>query len=207
MENTKEKIKDLKEIDLALKNGAKLHGWRSGGGLRVISLELHDRNVGYGEHPDVLEALEHANEDLLAGGRKYSEVYGKIYPHYLTGSLDSTSELDRWILDGNDINAEESEGKIKVTLSGLKIFRTPKETTKKVRETQKELIWEARGFTFRTYPNNYEWDLPGAVGTEVISEGNGDKKPWSYRISKIGLGKSFILAVREALKADEIEIE
>jgi len=64
---------------------AKLHGFSSGGRLRVVSFQ-GTRRKGYGEHPYVYNALRIAEDDAIAGGRAYGEVYGPIEPHYLTGA-------------------------------------------------------------------------------------------------------------------------
>lgn len=107
-------------IDQALERGNRLHGFLSGGGLRVIRLELDGELKGYGEHPNVDEALIHASEDFSAGGRDYYEVYGKLYPHYLTGSSEITSPLDGWLLRGRTIDAYRVyRGKVRVELTGM----------------------------------------------------------------------------------------
>lgn len=38
------------------------------------------------------------------GHREYSDVYGKIYPHYLTGTTDVSSNIDRWLLQGRSFD-------------------------------------------------------------------------------------------------------
>jgi hypothetical protein len=91
-------------LEKALRAGNTMHAFRSGGGLRVIRIEKGQRGAlkGYGEHPGVDEALQHAAEDYEAGHRDYSKVYSSkgLYPHYLTGSSSSETELDAWIRQG-----------------------------------------------------------------------------------------------------------
>jgi hypothetical protein len=96
---------ELNGLEKALTEGCTLTGFISGGGLRVIRVLNKEKLCGYGEHPRVEEALSHANEDFLAGGRPYKEVYGKLKPHYLTGLSKYTSELDSWMLNGGKIQA------------------------------------------------------------------------------------------------------
>ena len=62
----------LDHLQQALRNGAKLHAFLSGGGLRVVRLEKGGKLLGYGEHPYIEEALRHADEDTEAGGRPYA---------------------------------------------------------------------------------------------------------------------------------------
>lgn len=93
-----------------LKKGGDIHGFRSGGGLRVIRASLNDELKGYGEHPYVEHAFNHCEEDLIAGGRDYRSVYGKLYDHYLTGSSTPSSIVDQWMCCGYglDITFEEN---------------------------------------------------------------------------------------------------
>lgn len=123
----------LSGIVTALKNGCVLHAFRSGGGLRVVRIEKEKRGgdlVGYGEHPMAADAFSHANEDYLAGGRKYEKVYGKIHPHYLTGAVPSGNDpLDAWIYKGFELDAYYENKKIVVELTG---YNTRMQKIKKV---------------------------------------------------------------------------
>ena len=74
--------------------------------------------TAYGEHPSVEPALEHAAEDFKAGGRSYGEVYGKLHPHYWTGSATPSSPLDEWILGGSTFDAWEDGDQLVVELKG-----------------------------------------------------------------------------------------
>ena len=100
---------NYKGIEAALLAGAKLHSFRSGGGLRVVRLEKYKELLGYGEHPYIHDALEHADQDYLEGHKSYKEQYsGKNakYPHYLTGAYpESDDELDIWVFKGNTFDA------------------------------------------------------------------------------------------------------
>lgn len=97
---------------MSKENLAKLHAFRSGGGLRVLYIkEINNKkndSLGYGEAPQFSEAVQHLDEDLAAGGRPYKEVYGKIYPHYLTGTSEieegRLGGLDWWLLCGRSFD-------------------------------------------------------------------------------------------------------
>ena len=106
------------QIEQKLREGFLIHAFRSGGGLRVLRLE--DRSFdstgkvirgssgnlyGYGEAPSVEDAIAYLEEDIEHGGRPYDQVYGKIHPHYWTGSSSASSELDRWLLRGGSFDA------------------------------------------------------------------------------------------------------
>lgn len=110
------KKQTLNGIEQALQDGKILRAFRSGGGLRVVRIEdSRDGPLrGYGEHPNLMPALFHASVDYLAGGRQYSEVYGKSEPHYLTGTTQSEDRLDLWVLQGHTLWAEKTDGKVKV---------------------------------------------------------------------------------------------
>ncbi len=73
-------------IERALKDGAKMHCFLSGGGLRVVVVKNDNNDVTYGEHPYFPGALAHAEEDF---GLSYEEQYGgenAKHTHYLTGA-------------------------------------------------------------------------------------------------------------------------
>ena len=68
------------------------------------------------------DALAHANEDYLAGGRRYEEVYGKIYPFHPCGGHEITSLLDGWIKDGFGFIASWENDEVVVELQGVNRF-------------------------------------------------------------------------------------
>ena len=96
-----------------LRSGCRIRGFRSGGGLRVIRIEDADgKDKGYGEHPDVLVAIEHALEAFASGGRTYKEQYmndDSLYTHYLTGTSTVSCPLDGWLLRGHSFSAKLAE--------------------------------------------------------------------------------------------------
>lgn len=94
----------LAGIEQALRAGARLHSFLSGGGLRVVRLEKGGQLTGYGEAPHIEEALEQASRDFLAGHEPYKTVY-------LIGDTNTTSRLDAWIRAGNAMNCQyENDG-------------------------------------------------------------------------------------------------
>lgn len=204
METIEKDNLELIYIDSALRDGAHLTGSRSVGGLRIVRIVLNDSVIGYGEHPHIKEALKYANEDLKAGGRKYSEVYGLLYPHYITGSSNPSDNLDRWILSGNTIEAIFKDESIQITLKGNKGFKTPMKISNRVIESQKAFEWEDRGFKFLTLPGNW-FNGKAGITTEIISKAPNKKSPWFYEISKTGSAKTFTLALNIALNAEEVE--
>jgi hypothetical protein len=193
----------LSGIEKALQEGCKLHGFRSGGGLRVIRLEKANKLRGYGEHPNVEGALNHADEDFLAGGRKYGDVYGKSKDHYITGSNSASSELDQWILRGHTIDAYLQGKEIVVELKGTEEVRTPKDLVEKMKKTCENVRWSKNGFTYISTPTSTGYT------TEVISAPKGKNtvgsSPWFYEVLKVGKGDKFYTALEEAIKAEEVE--
>ncbi len=137
---------ELPGIHEALRNGCRGHAFSSGGGLRVISFSKDDEEKAYGEHPHIEEALLHADEDYLAGRRPYKEVYGKKYPHYLTGDTVSTSNLDYWVRQGHRFDVWQDGGSVVVELRGLsqtKVSDAIQESVLQMEEGE-GVFWESR---------------------------------------------------------------
>jgi len=196
-------------IDTALREGCRLCAFRSGGGLRVVRIEQNGKLKGYGEHPHVEDALSHANEDFLAGGRPYSKVYGNTEPHYLTGSSTSTSPLDHWLLQGHTFDAWQNGDGVVFQLKGLTEVKIPEEILDEVLRTGAPATWEHRSYVYditRSYFPSGEL----CTRTRVINSPNGKEKStglWAYYITKTGYGKDFWTAMESAFKAEEIEVQ
>lgn len=99
-------------LEKIVKDGYRLHAFLSGGGLRVIYITTAGdgsctaADLAYGEAPHIEEALRLCEEDAVAGGRPYREVYGKLVPHFLTGASMPSSKLDRWVRGGRDFDVK-----------------------------------------------------------------------------------------------------
>lgn len=197
----------LTGLEKALEEGCRLHGFRSGGGLRVIRIEQEGRLRGYGEHPNVEDALSHANEDFLAGGREYNEVYGKSKPHYLSGSSRATSPFDQWLLQGRTIDAYRDGMDVVVELRGLVETETPQDIIEQVKETGQPVSWQQRGYTFETsYSNFPNGERCYSTSIVISPKGRSGTGAWMYDIVKIGRAKEFFEALERALEAREIEV-
>jgi len=192
----------LNGIEVALRDGSKLHGFRSGGGLRVIRIEKNDKLLGYGEHFSVDHALLHADEDYVAGSRNYPEVYGGKYPHYLTGSTDSTSPLDEWLLKGNSVDARFVEGRFVVSLEGYYRTETPDEIMETTKLLGTPVTWTDRGFTYETTMVD-----ENSFSTQIIQSPSQRKDGWIYKATKTGAGKDFKSAVEQAFLAEKVELK
>lgn len=74
------------KLEQALKDGATLRAFLSGGSLRVVRVEKDEKLLSYGEYPYFPGALSHAENDF---GSSYEEQYTGInakHTHYLTGA-------------------------------------------------------------------------------------------------------------------------
>ncbi len=198
----------MEALSGAVKQGVKMHAFRSGGGLRVVRLTRGERkDVGYGEHPNIEDALSHAAEDLASPGgpRAYGDVYGKLKPHYLTGSAAPSSELDRWILQGNTVDVRMTDdGQIEVVLKGYGRQELSEDVRKRACGGE-TVRWSARGRQFESAPS----DLPrGGCTTSCLERPAGSKASddWMYHITKTGLGKDLGQAIAAALEAAEVEV-
>lgn len=171
-------IPTLEEI---LRGGAKLHAFRSGGGLRVVTLEK-GKSKGYGEHPSLDEAIRHAVEDYQAGGRPYKEVYGKIYDNYWTGShapfegnLTLMDLLDRHICKGHpmDVGYNSDARRIHVDLNNpYHRFDTPGEVM--ARALKGETVnWKLYGKAYVSkpfrFPGNGEMGCSTSPGGDSVT--------------------------------------
>ena len=191
----------VETIEIVLYNGAKMHCFRSGGGLRVVRLERNGNLVAYGEHPNVEDALSHAAEDYLAGGRDYAAVYGSGKPHYLTGSSQPTGPLDAWLLQGRTIDAVVVENHVVVSMEGLGHQDTPEDVTKRVFAGE-VVEWEARGLKFKSSPSRFP-NGERSCQSECLTKSA--KDPWMYRIVKRGRHTHLQRALELAVEAKEIE--
>lgn len=198
----------LQGIETSLRDGAVVRAFRSGGGLRVVRIENLGDLVGYGEHPSIDAAIRHADEDFIAGGRPYGEVYGGDKPNYLTGSIDSTSELDTRIRQGDKFRSWQDGEVIYFELEGYAKVEVPKEILTRVMDTGISETWadKARGYTYLVkssrFPNG------GPCSSISVSEGPEDRSgsdPWMYHTSQIGEGANFMSAMNAALVAERIE--
>ena len=198
-------------IDRAILDGWNLHAFRSGGGLRVVSLISEGEECGYGEAPHIEDALRLSCDDFEAGGRPYSEVYGKLVPLYLTGASDPSSALDRWLLGGQNIDAHRStdwtplgEREIEVVLRGYAMMKLPagiEEMAKK-----EAVQWGIRGFRFESRPDTFPSGEP-SIATRVLSWPGDSKREcaFQYPIVKRGVGATFEIAAAAALGAEPEE--
>lgn len=199
---------EVSGIEKALQEGCNIHGFLSGGGLRVIRIEQEGNLRGYGEHPNVEGALRHANEDYLAGGKPYDSVYGASEPLYLTGSGRATSPLDRLLLRGQTIDAHMLGSDVVIELRGIAHINIPAEVTEQVKRTGQPVIWANRGYSYITSPSGLPNDPPYPPSTRVLTgpEGRDNADPWMYGVVKTGRGKGFLEALEHALEAEEVGV-
>ncbi len=198
--------KSIDGIKAALQAGCRIRAFRSGGGLRVVRIEKDNELKGYGEHPHIEEALQHADEDYLAGGRPYKEVYGGKKTHYLTGSCDKSNELDGWILKGSKFESWQEGEIIFFALKGMIKTHAPEEIVKRVLENGIPIQWENRGYTYESYRSYLGRSL--GVSAKVIKSPEGKRSgadPWMHHISKTGQGSDFWEACQNAFQAEEVE--
>ena len=93
-------------IEKALKDGAKMHCFLSGGSLRVVFVkDDNEKNLTYGEHPYFSGALAHAESDF---GLTYDEQYGgenAKHNHYLSGHYPLNHDaLDIFVKSGKALD-------------------------------------------------------------------------------------------------------
>lgn len=129
--------------DKALRDGNMIHAFRSGGGLRVVRIEeghKRGRLLGYGEHFNIETAFAYADRDLV-NHIEYEKFYGKVVPHYLTGSCSPSSILDHWILKGYTFDIKFLEGNFVFEAEFKRDVRPSKEIQQEVIDTGKSIHW------------------------------------------------------------------
>ncbi|GEM_PF-2163450 len=199
----------LPGIEQALLDGCRIHAFGSGGGLRVVSISgPGGERRGYGEHPHVETALDHASQDYLLGGEDYKTQYGPKgrYIHYLTGATLPTSNIDAWVRWGSTFDAWREGEEVVFQLDGYREHHTPQEICNYVLATGQAVLWGWRGYTYKTsfshFPNG-----DACTSSEVISR-PGDweaRDAWFYKITKTGRGKNLWQAMLAAFEAPELE--
>jgi hypothetical protein len=196
---------DFPAIHKTLQEGGRMHAFLSGGGLRVIRIEKDQDLIGYGESPNIEEALSYLEEDCSAGGRNYREVYGKIHPHYLTGSCSSTSTLDDWIRQGHTFNCWYEGEDLVFKLYGINFFKFPEWVFEAIKK-RPVIHWkDNRGFIIRF---RKDWSFQGSISAKAVKAPKGrkieDYNSWHF--SKTGRGLDFWKAMLTAFEASEVEI-
>jgi hypothetical protein len=206
----------MKHIEEALKKGAKLHIFRSGGGLRVATVTKDHQSIGYGESIDVMLALQHIDDELNTGKMlSYEEKYsGKhaLYPHYLTGSTGSSCALDRWILKGRGFDAEFIDGQFQVDLRSQDSENVPKEVTNYILKSEPPNRFRSVSFsnvhrkiTYNSYTGLDNGDVSCIT---AVRENPLNKSPWNQTVKQVGRSKSGIIrAFNSALKSQIVEID
>lgn len=209
--NTREIVPSHPEIDEALRQGNRLHGFRAGGGLRVVTMENEaGETVAYGEAPHIEEALEHAALDYRLGHEPYEQQYGgedARYTRYLTGAQESSSSLDAHMIAGRKLDArcDPRNGDIAVVLSGVRPAPDiPVGLQEYVMATGSAAKFRHRTITYRLTPVRA---ASGDIGTtmEVVANPN-NLSPYYYDYAKIAAGPTFAEAATAAFGAPEVEI-
>lgn len=197
-----------KGIPKALKDGCLIHGFRSGGGLRVICISKGNKDKGYGEHPDVMDALKHAAEDYLAGHRSYKYVYGKKYVHYLTGSSTPSCTLDEMLLRGYSFDCTQKGEEVIFVLKAWVHAEAPPEAKELAKKAGKPVYYKTdRGFYMsfeysrRLFPNGDE----GWSSMPIFApKGERGHHGWDYEGRFAGVGKDLMSAFEAAHKLYQI---
>lgn len=172
-----------KHINEALLLGFKLHCFRSGGGLRVLRLDRMFQGKNkcyYAESHNFYDALRILEDDIVAGGREYSEVYGIIENHYLTGSYSEGNNIDTWVCSGNPFDVKFEIDKCVIDMSTKEDICVPKEIANKVQENKTPIYWKTP-YTDRIFKTEqYKFadnsigcsttTIPSRSGLQVIDE-------------------------------------
>jgi hypothetical protein len=196
----------LIHLQQAIQEGARLHAFLSGGGLRIVRLEKDGKLLGYGEHPNIEEALRHADEDAAAGGREYSKVYGKGgYTHYLTGSSISSSDLDRWVLRGRIFDVVYKSDQFVAIMKSIEETEVPKEIEDRVKDALVTEKFTDRGYNYLITPCRFANGYIG-ISCEILDTILDKGKAWMWDAIRTGRGVTIFEALTNGLVADPEEV-
>jgi hypothetical protein len=175
---------NLEIVENALRGGAKLKGFLSGGGLRVLRVEDElGILVGYGEHPHASAAFRILADDIVAGGRDYEAVYGPIETHYLTGSSLAEDQVDAWFHRGYSFRMVGNEKLIALELSGFAQHKTPPEMEAAALAGATVRYEDARGLLYESKPYTFPNGDKGVTTRCVWHPPLMDKSDiWMWRI-------------------------
>ena len=109
-----------------LKAGAKIHGFSSGGRVRVLRSDTEGL-IGYGEGADINEAFDELEKNFKTGKK------GTIY---MTGGYP-TSKFDGWVMNhsGYDITWNEKQQMVEIELNWIDFGGPPKNISDTVMKT------------------------------------------------------------------------
>lgn len=193
-------------LEQALREGGRIHGFRSGGGLRVVDIKCGTTQVAYGEAIHIMEAFRILAEDFRAGCRPYRTVYGPIEPFNESGAPTLEDYLDDWIFRGHTFDVHFEEGQFVFILSGLKRQKTPEDILEQVWKGR-TVQWEERGFKFETKPlGSGLFGIRLVASTSVLSCPEGKTKVDSdwVNITKTGKASTLQEALDEAFLTDSV---
>jgi len=187
----------------ALSDGYKMHGFTSGGRLRVLSLTKEGtKKEYYGEGIDFHSALRILSDDVVAGGREYKDVYGdgKIETAYWTGRYpDPGDVIDTWFYQGYgfDVEYDNENNHVVVKLVKKHLVRTPENIVSTVTKWKKSVKWK-----FKDFDNTYVSSL-GDRGGCCTSADDVGSDPWFKEMYFEGKGNDLSVAMTNAFAQTE----
>lgn len=194
--------KAMDAINNALWKGCKFRAFRSGGGLRVVTVERHNIDKGYGEDPNIENALEQAAKSLT-----------KVKPYecvYLTGTTQASSRLDRWVLGGSTFRAYHEGRALCVELHGWGRHELPEGVMSRVLHDGEVVSYTSdRGFTYESSRSYFPGNGEACVQTRLVDKPSNrlEHRAWLWRMFKTGRGDTFLAALENAFNAPEVEKE
>lgn len=203
-----------KLINDTLKTGFNLHCFRSGGGLRVLRLEriLQGENKSYyAESYNFYDALRILEDDIIAGGRKYSDVYGVIEEYYLTGSFSSGENLDTWVCGGKplDILFNFDTNRFIIDMSTKEDIHAPQEIVNKVHENNIPIYWKTSHIN-RIFKSEQYVFADNSIGcsTSTIPSRNGiEANNEMVTFPRLSYGDTFEDVLEAAEKVVDVKFE
>lgn len=159
---------NLPLIEAALRDGARIHAFRSGGGLRVVRVnDAAGTFIAYGEHPHIEDALEHAEWSLANGTTDYKTMYSgenAQFTQYYTGSTEPSSPVDQWVLSGHTFDVFYVDGAFMAVCLDTVMIETPQFVWDATLKQGVTTYWEdSRGVQFTVRPTRFPDGSMGAT--------------------------------------------
>lgn len=158
-------------IEKWLHDGAKIHGFSSGGRVRVLRID-NMKKKGYAEGANIDEAFHELEKNLKSG---------KDGICYMTGAY-SNGEFDKWsaVRGGFDISYNKDRKMVEIVLNWLHFHGAPREVVNTVQKTRKAMVaTDLTGRSWYVYPSHFPGNKEPCVGSQQIDASEEEKKNFS----------------------------
>ncbi len=159
------------EIAKKLINGAKIHGFSSGGGVRVLRIDNMVGETYYAEGANIDEAFLELEKNIKTGKQGIC---------YMTGGY-ANGKFDAWtrVQGGFDMVYNSQSGMVEVALNWTHYHHAPREVVETVRQTKQSMT--VTDTTGRTWLVSYLHRMNGIMCEQLGTEEERKNLPYSEK--------------------------